>query len=44
MEGSSYMTTDEMISILTMKTNYSFEYLQSLSREEIKKLYKEKCL
>jgi hypothetical protein len=36
------MTSDEMRSVLAMTTGYSFEYLQSLNHEELKKLYEEK--
>jgi len=36
------MSRDEMISILEMVTNYSYEYLKSLSPEALKKLYEEK--
>lgn len=36
------MTRDEMISVLEMISNYSYEYLKSLSPEALKKLYEEK--
>jgi len=36
------MTRDEMISVLTILTDYSYEYLKSLSPEALKKLYEEK--
>lgn len=37
------MTRDEMIAVLEIKTNYSYEYLKSLSPEALEKLYKEKA-
>jgi hypothetical protein len=36
------MTSDEMRAVLEMTTNYSFDYLQSLSYEELKRIYNEK--
>jgi hypothetical protein len=36
------MSSDELRSILAMITNYSFEYLQSLNKEQLEKIYKEK--
>lgn len=36
------MTRDEMTALLEMKSNYSYEYLQSLTREQLEKLYREK--
>jgi hypothetical protein len=36
------MTKDELISILEMITHYSYEYLKSLSLEELQKIYKDK--
>jgi hypothetical protein len=36
------MSSDEMRAVLEMTTNYSFEYLQSLSKEKLTKLYEEK--
>lgn len=36
------MTSDELRALLEMITNYSFDYLQSLSHEELLKLYQEK--
>lgn len=37
------MNRDEMTSVILIKTNYSFEYLQSLSNMDIERIYKEKC-
>lgn len=31
-----------MTALLEMKSNYSYEYLQSLTREQLEKLYREK--
>jgi hypothetical protein len=36
------MTKDELISILEMITRYSYEYLKSLSLEELQKIYEDK--
>jgi hypothetical protein len=36
------MSSDELRSILAMITQYSFEYLQSLNKEQLEKIYKEK--
>jgi hypothetical protein len=36
------MTSDEIRAILELTTNYSFAYLQSLSYEELKRIYNEK--
>lgn len=36
------MTSDELRSVLEMITNYSFDYLQSLSREQLLKIYEDK--
>jgi hypothetical protein len=36
------MTADELRAILEMTTRYSFEYLQSLDKEQLKKLLEEK--
>jgi hypothetical protein len=36
------MTRDEKTSVLCLITKFSFEYLQSLTKEEIDKLYKER--
>jgi hypothetical protein len=36
------MTRDEKTSVLCMVTRFSFEYLQSLSKEELNKLYEER--
>jgi hypothetical protein len=36
------MKSDELRAILEMITNYSFEYLQSLTYEELLKLYEER--
>lgn len=33
------MTNDELRAILELVTGYSFEYLQSLNKEELEKLY-----
>jgi hypothetical protein len=33
---------DAMISVLEMRTNYSYAYLKSLSDEQLEKLYKER--
>jgi hypothetical protein len=41
-KGDIEMTSDELRSILGMITNYSFEYLQSLSHEELLKMYEER--
>lgn len=37
------MTKDELISVLEMITKFSYEYLKSLSKEELEKLYKERA-
>jgi hypothetical protein len=36
------MTSDELRSILCMTTNYSYAYLQSLTKEELEKIYQDK--
>jgi hypothetical protein len=36
------MSSDELRSVLSMITQYSFEYLQSLNKEQLEKIYKEK--
>jgi hypothetical protein len=36
------MNNDELRSLLAMITNYSFEYLQTLNKEQLEKIYKEK--
>jgi hypothetical protein len=36
------MSSDELRSVLSMITHYSFEYLQSLNKEQLEKIYKEK--
>jgi hypothetical protein len=36
------MTSDELRALLELMTNYSFEYLQSLDKEQLQKLYEEK--
>ncbi|MGX1430776.1 hypothetical protein ACUXCC_002014 [Cytobacillus horneckiae] len=36
------MTKDELVFLLEMITNYSFEYLQTLDREQLQKIYEEK--
>jgi hypothetical protein len=36
------MTSHELRTVLEMITNYSFEYLQSLTYEELVKLYEDK--
>jgi hypothetical protein len=36
------MTVDEMIVILEMTTRYSYEYLYSLTWEQLMRLYEEK--
>jgi len=36
------MSSDELRSILAMITNYSFEYLQSLNKEQLEKIYEVK--
>jgi hypothetical protein len=36
------MSSDELRSLLTMITNYSFEYLQSLNKEQLEKIYEAK--
>jgi hypothetical protein len=42
-KGIIDMSSDEMRAILKMVTGYSFEYLQSLSKEQIEKLYQERA-
>lgn len=37
------MLRDEMISVLAMITNYSYEYLKTLEPEKLKKLYEERA-
>lgn len=36
------MTKDELVFLLEMITNYSFEYLQTLDREQLQKIYEDK--
>jgi hypothetical protein len=36
------MSSDELRSILSMITDYSFEYLQSLNKEQLQKIYEDK--
>jgi hypothetical protein len=36
------VTTDELRAVLEMITNYSFDYLQSLTKEELEKIYNDK--
>lgn len=36
------MTSDELRTILELTTKYSFDYLQSLSKEQLQKIYEEK--
>lgn len=36
------MTSDELRTILEMITGYSFDYLQSLNKEQLEKIYEEK--
>lgn len=36
------MTKQELISVLEMITNYSYEYLKSLEEEELQKIYDDK--
>jgi hypothetical protein len=36
------MSSDELRSILAMLTNYSFEYLQTLNKEQLQKIYEAK--
>lgn len=36
------MNKDELISVLTMITNYSYAYLKSLSREELQDMYEKR--
>jgi hypothetical protein len=36
------MTSDELRAVLEMTTRYSFDYLQSLSKEELERIYDEK--
>ncbi|MEH7251912.1 hypothetical protein V7111_07280 [Neobacillus niacini] len=36
------MSSDELRSILAMITHYSFEYLQSLNKEQLQKIYEAK--
>lgn len=37
------MTRTELISILEMITNYSYEYLRSMTLEQLQKLYEDKA-
>lgn len=37
------MSKDELISVLEMITKFSYEYLKSLSKEELEKIYKERA-
>lgn len=37
------MTKDEYISVLEMITKFSYEYLKSLSKEELEKIYRERA-
>jgi hypothetical protein len=36
------MTADELRALLEMTTRYSFDYLQSLTKEQLQRLYEEK--
>ena len=36
------MNSDELRAVLAMTTNYSFEYLQSLTQEQLQKIYEDK--
>lgn len=36
------MTKDELITVLEMITKYSYEYLKSLSVEDLQKLYEDR--
>lgn len=36
------MNSDELRALLEMITHYSFDYLQSLEKEQLEKIYKEK--
>lgn len=36
------MTKQELISVLELITNYSYEYLKSLDEEELQKIYDDK--
>lgn len=36
------MTKHELVSVLEMITNYSYEYLQSLDREQLQKIFDDK--
>jgi hypothetical protein len=36
------MTADELRAVLEMTTRYSFEYLQSLTKEQLEKIYEDK--
>jgi hypothetical protein len=36
------MTREELMTLLEICTNYSFEYLQTMSLEELRKLYEVK--
>jgi hypothetical protein len=42
MEEGYNMTADEYRALLEMTTRYSFEYLQSLTKEELERIYEEK--
>jgi hypothetical protein len=36
------MTSDELRAVLEMITHYSFDYLQSLNKEQLERIYAEK--
>jgi hypothetical protein len=36
------MTSDELRAVLELITNFSFDYLQSLNKEQLQKLYEER--
>jgi hypothetical protein len=40
--GDINMSSDELRSVLSMITQYSFEYLQSLNKEQLLKIYEAK--
>lgn len=36
------MSKDDMIAVLTIKTGYSYEYLKSLTPEQVELIYRER--
>ncbi|AKR38498.1 hypothetical protein P4K49_29640 [Bacillus cereus] len=43
LKGDVHVTREEMIILLTLNSNYSEEYLNTCSDEQITNLYNDKC-